>query len=107
MISYQYVPKGVCTSMMRVFIDEETDTIKSVAILGGCHGNTIAIMKLLKGMSVQDVISMLEGIKCGRRETSCPDQIAQALKVYIERKDEIVHDPKFRSIGTELQFFDE
>lgn len=52
MISYQYVPKGVCTSMMRVFIDEETDTIKSVAILGGCHGNTIAIMNLLKGRSV-------------------------------------------------------
>ena len=52
MISYEYIPKGICSSMMRVFIDEDTDTVKSVAILGGCHGNLTAIMRLLKGRTV-------------------------------------------------------
>ena len=68
-------------------MDEETDTLKSIAILGGCHGNLTAIMRLLKGRKVQEVIDLLQGIKCGRRETSCPDQIAQALKRYLDDKE--------------------
>ena len=52
MISYEYIPKGICSSLIKVFIDEETNTIKSVAILGGCHGNLTAIMRLLKGRSI-------------------------------------------------------
>lgn len=52
MVSYEYIPKGICSSMMKVFIDENTDTVKSVAILGGCHGNLTAIMRLLKGRTV-------------------------------------------------------
>lgn len=52
MISYEYIPKGICSSLMKVFIDEETNTVKSVAILGGCHGNLTAIMRLLKGRSI-------------------------------------------------------
>jgi hypothetical protein len=51
-ISYEYIPKNICSSMIRVFIDDESDTVKSVAILGGCHGNLTAIMKLLKGRTV-------------------------------------------------------
>jgi hypothetical protein len=51
-ISYEYIPKNICSSMMRVFIDEDTDTVMSVAILGGCHGNLTAIMRLLKGRTV-------------------------------------------------------
>ena len=52
MISYEYIPKNICSSMIRVFIDENTDIVKSVAILGGCHGNLTAIMRLLKGKTV-------------------------------------------------------
>lgn len=52
MVSYEYIPKGICSSMMKVFIDENTDTVMSVSILGGCHGNLTAIMCLLKGRNV-------------------------------------------------------
>ncbi len=84
MISYEYIPKGICSSLIKVFIDEETNTVKSVAILGGCHGNLTAIMRLLKGKSVQECVESLEGIKCGRRGTSCPDQVAKALWMYLK-----------------------
>ncbi len=85
MIEYQYKPSGnICVSMMKISIDETTDTIHSISILGGCHGNITAIMKLLRGRKVQDVIQELDGIQCGRRGTSCPDQIAKALKQYVE-----------------------
>lgn len=84
MISYEYIPKGICSSLIKVFIDEETNTVKSVAILGGCHGNLTAIMRLLKGKSVQECVEALDGIKCGRRGTSCPDQVARALRMYLE-----------------------
>lgn len=84
MISYQYIPKSICSSLIKVFIDEETNTIKSVAILGGCHGNLTAIMRLLKGKPVEECVQTLGGIKCGRRGTSCPDQIAKALELYLK-----------------------
>ena len=58
-ISYEYIPKNICSSMIRVFIDSDNDTVKSVAILGGCHGNLTAIMKLLKGRTVQECIDCL------------------------------------------------
>ena len=84
MVEYEYIPRGICSSLIKVFIDEETDTIKSVAILGGCHGNLTAIMRLLKGKTVEDCIEALSGIKCGRRNTSCPDQVAKALELYVK-----------------------
>lgn len=84
MISYEYIPKGICSSLIKVFINEDTNTIKSVAILGGCHGNLTAIMRLLKGKSVSECVEALSGIKCGRRETSCPDQVARALELYLK-----------------------
>jgi len=84
MISYEYIPKGICSSLIKVFIDEDTNTIKSVAILGGCHGNLTAIMRLLKGKSVPECVEALSGIKCGRRGTSCPDQVAKALELYLK-----------------------
>ena len=84
MISYEYIPKSICSSLIKVFIDEDTNTIKSVAILGGCHGNLTAIMRLLKGKSVSECVEALSGIKCGRRETSCPDQVARALELYLK-----------------------
>ena len=84
MVAYEYIPQGICSSLIKVFIDEDTDTIKSVAILGGCHGNLTAIMRLLKGKTVEECVQALGGIKCGRRGTSCPDQVAKALELYLK-----------------------
>lgn len=73
-----YVPKGVCSTG----IDIETDgnIIKSVKFTGGCSGNTQGVSRLVEGMSIDEAIAKLEGIRCGMKMTSCPDQLAKALK---------------------------
>ena len=73
-----YTPKGVCSRYME--IDVEGETIVEVRVKGGCDGNLKGICSLLKGMTVSDAISRMEGIRCGMKSTSCPDQLAQALK---------------------------
>ena len=73
-----YKPRGVCSQLMS--IDVEEGTIEKVEVMGGCSGNLQGISKLLVGMRVQDAIEKLEGIRCGFKPTSCPDQLAQALK---------------------------
>ncbi len=73
-----YVPKGVCSRLMH--IEAEDGVIKSVEVVGGCNGNLQGITRLVEGMEVQEAISRLEGINCGGKGTSCPDQLAQALK---------------------------
>ena len=75
-----YRPKGVCSKLMD--IDVEDGKIESVKVTGGCSGNLQGISSLLKGMDVDEAISRMEGIRCGVKATSCPDQIAQALKPY-------------------------
>lgn len=75
-----YRPKGVCSKLMD--IDVEDGKIESVKVTGGCSGNLQGISSLLKGMDVDEAISRMEGIRCGVKATSCPDQIAQALKQY-------------------------
>ncbi|MCD8341812.1 MAG: TIGR03905 family TSCPD domain-containing protein [Clostridiales bacterium] len=75
-ISYQ--PKGVCSRQMN--IDVEDGVIQNLEVIGGCNGNLKGISALVKGMKVEDAISRMEGIRCGFKSTSCPDQIAQALK---------------------------
>ena len=75
-----YKPKGVCSKLMD--IDVEDGKIESVKVTGGCSGNLQGISSLLKGMDVDEAISRMEGIRCGVKATSCPDQIAQALKQY-------------------------
>ena len=75
-----YRPKGVCSQLMD--IEVEDGKIESVKITGGCSGNLQCISSLLKGMDVDEAISRMEGIRCGIKATSCPDQIAQALKQY-------------------------
>lgn len=75
---FTYYPEGVCSHMFEIELDG--DTIKSVVISGGCHGNLQAVSKLIEGMKVDDAIAKLEGIRCGFKPTSCPDQIAKALK---------------------------
>ena len=77
-----YKTKGVCSKAIE--LEVEGDVIKSVAFVGGCHGNTQGVAKLCVGRKVDEVISILEGIKCGFKNTSCPDQLACALKEYKE-----------------------
>ena len=74
----QYKTSGTCSTMIDLEVDG--DIIKSVAFTGGCNGNLKGICSLVKGMPVEEVIQRLEGIRCGARPTSCPDQLAQALK---------------------------
>ncbi len=73
-----YIPKGVCSRQIN--IEVEDGIVKSVEYIGGCNGNLKGIGSLVKGMKVEDVIERLENIKCGMKNTSCPDQLAQALK---------------------------
>ncbi len=75
---YKYEPKGVCSREMA--IDVESDTIKSVKIIGGCDGNTQGVSILVAGMNIDDAIRKLKGIDCKGRGTSCPDQLARALE---------------------------
>lgn len=74
----EYKPVGVCSKLIRV--DVEDNVIKDAEFIGGCSGNTQGVARLVKGMNVDEAISRLEGIRCGFKSTSCPDQLAQALK---------------------------
>lgn len=76
---FQYRPRGVCSQLMD--IEVEDGRILDVKITGGCSGNLQGISRLLKGMSVDDAIERMEGIRCGMKRSSCPDQLAQALKL--------------------------
>jgi len=75
---YTYIPKGVCSS--KIELEIEANIIKDVVVTGGCNGNLKAVTTLIKNKDVDEIISKLEGIECGFKKTSCPDQIAQALK---------------------------
>lgn len=77
-MQYEYKTKGTCSQ--RILFEIEEGKVKNVQFLGGCNGNLKGIGALVEGMDVQDVISRVEGIKCGMKNTSCPDQLAQALK---------------------------
>ena len=74
---YTYTPSGVCAR--RIEMDIEENVIRKVVFTGGCSGNTQGLSALLVGMTVDDAISRLEGIRCGLKSTSCPDQVAKAL----------------------------
>lgn len=74
-----FQPKGVCSRMMTVTVDDN-GVVQDLQVKGGCHGNLQGISALVRGMKVEDVISRLDGIRCGNRPTSCPDQLAQGLK---------------------------
>lgn len=78
---FEYTPKGVCSRQM-IFDINDDNTIASLQVVGGCNGNLKGISALLKGQNIDDVISRLDGIQCGMKPTSCPDQIAQALKAF-------------------------
>lgn len=75
---YTYKTKGVCSQAIQ--FDLDGDKVTNVNFLGGCSGNTQGVARLIEGMNVEEAIKRLEGIKCGPRPTSCPDQLAKALK---------------------------
>lgn len=77
-MTIQYLPTGVCSRKM--IVEVEDGIIQSLEVMGGCAGNLKGLMKLVQGMQVTEVIEKLEGITCGPRPTSCPDQLVQALK---------------------------
>lgn len=79
-MTYEFTPKGVCSRKMTIEI--EGDTVKSLSVLGGCNGNLKGISSLVKGMKIDEIIERLDGIDCGGKGTSCPAQLAIALKEY-------------------------
>lgn len=75
---YEYKTKGTCSS--RILFDIEDGKVRNVQFIGGCNGNLKGIGALVEGMDVDEVISRTQGITCGMKPTSCPDQLAQALE---------------------------
>lgn len=73
-----YETQGTCSKAIRIVLTDD-NTVDSVEFIGGCHGNTQGIAALVRGMKPEEVISRLQGIRCGYKSTSCPDQLANAL----------------------------
>lgn len=82
-----YRPQGVCSRLFTIQVED--DIIQSVEIVGGCDGNLKGIASLLRGMPVAEAIERMRGICCGRKATSCPDQIARALMTIPSTKEGI------------------
>ena len=74
-----YVTRGTCSKVIQVEIDDD-NRISDVKFIGGCHGNTQGVSALVKGMPAEEAVRRLEGIDCHGKGTSCPDQLAGALK---------------------------
>ncbi len=77
-MQFEYRTSGTCSQ--RIFFEIEDGKLKNVQFLGGCNGNLKGIGSLVEGMNIDDVIARLEGTTCGMKSTSCPDQLAKALK---------------------------
>ena len=80
-----YETKGTCSKAIELDVDDATGIINSVQFIGGCAGNTTGISQLVRGMKAEDVISKLEGVRCGVKPTSCPDQLAHALRLALTK----------------------
>lgn len=83
-MTYTYTPRGVCSRRMTVELSDD-GVIENVRIEGGCNGNLQGISRLVTGMKAEEAIARMEGISCGGKPTSCPDQLAQALKKAMEK----------------------
>lgn len=77
-MQYEYKTKGTCSQ--RILFEMEDGCVKNVQFIGGCNGNLQGIAKLVEGMKAEDIIAKIDGIHCGMKDTSCPDQLAKALK---------------------------
>ena len=78
MVQFKFSPRGTCSREIRIAL--EGDIVENIEFIGGCGGNTSGIASLCKGMKIDDVISKLDGIDCGGKGTSCPNELARALK---------------------------
>ena len=78
MKNYTYFPQGTCSTQIDISLNG--DIIENVTFYDGCHGNTQGISSLVRGMKAEEAIKRLEGIRCGYKNTSCPDQLARALR---------------------------
>ena len=78
----EFQPKGVCSQKMSIQVED--GIVRSLKVNGGCNGNLQGIVRLVEGMPVEEVVRRLDGIKCGFKATSCPDQLAQALKQQLQ-----------------------
>ena len=85
-MQYVYNTQGTCSKQIIIDVDDN-GIIENVTYIGGCNGNTKGISSLVKGMKMEEVIEKLQGIQCGFRPTSCPDQLATALKQIKEKKN--------------------
>lgn len=81
---YEYKTKGTCSQ--RILFDIEDGKVHNVEFISGCNGNLQGIGRLVEGMDVQEVIDRIGGIRCGMKPTSCPDQLATALRKAMEQK---------------------
>ena len=77
-MKYEYTPVGVCSR--KIYLEVNDGKVENIEFVGGCNGNLKGIAELVKGMDVEDVIERLEDITCGAKPTSCPAQLAEALK---------------------------
>ena len=80
-MKFTYITNGVCSRSISIDISEN-GTLNDVSFVGGCNGNLKGISELVRGMHINDVIEKLQNIKCGFKQTSCPAQLAEALKNY-------------------------
>ena len=85
-MTIQYKTKGVCSKQMNVKLDDE-GVVRSVEIIGGCHGNGQGVARLVEGMKAEDAVAKLAGIKCGYKQTSCPDQLSKALTIALKEAE--------------------
>ncbi len=81
-MKYTFIPKGVCSRQIN--LDVEDGKVKDCEFIGGCNGNLKGICKLIKGLPITEVIEKLEGTTCNNKPTSCPDQLAKALKEHLK-----------------------
>ena len=84
-MQYTYFTRGTCS--MQIIVDYTENVIDNVTFIGGCNGNLKGISQLVKGLTFDEVIKKLEGTTCGFKPTSCPDQLAQALKQIKEKEN--------------------
>ena len=83
METYIYKPNGVCSREMQITYDG--DTLIDLQVIGGCNGNLQGIGKLVQGMKLEEVAKRLEGVTCGMKQTSCPDQLSKAIKEILKK----------------------
>ena len=82
-MTYSYRPQGTCSKLMT--FELEDGVVRRLEVVGGCNGNLQGLSRLVEGMRAEDVVEKLRGIRCGFKETSCPDQFAIALEQALKK----------------------